>query len=475
MNYKKAYLYIILIIAISFVNCKNNSNEEKNVKNDTADMEYVSEKTEDDGYNWYEYRKNYGTDSIQCAVVDAEGHFLTRIYQGLSYNYNINLFEGAISYTDPDHSHEVYGYEFLDKNLNVLIPSELLICAISRRDFKDEDEETQLYTSIRKIDPFNILGKGEKYGEGCLDKDLNEVLMPIYERVAIAKPSKNSSDAEKRLLVKFDDKYFVTDYIFNDGEIKKTREPEFKGFFSYNIGGDNSVVEVLLYDKRLILHHNITEDRFSSSFLRFLTLYSPTEEDGIMKFYRHNGKSYYEVDEEYNITLVQDYYDDDDNYVYNRYPFHRMYGDAHGRLKKYEDAYYSYFEDIKSKVRMNGSMTSEELWAFGQGIPEELPHGSTSNSGQTAAPIITAPSQPMSPGVYNPGSSNSEYNEGSHTVSTPSSSDSPCQKCYGTGQCNTCNGTGEIWNEYGMSGKSICPNCRGHKGLCSRCGGSGRR
>lgn len=49
-----------------------------------------------------------------------------------------------------------------------------------------------------------------------------------------------------------------------------------------------------------------------------------------------------------------------------------------------------------------------------------------------------------------------------------------CHLCFGTGVCQTCNGKGIADSPY-TGGYMDCPNCyTGHKGKCSKCGGTGK-
>ena len=88
-----------------------------------------------------------------------------------------------------------------------------------------------------------------------------------------------------------------------------------------------------------------------------------------------------------------------------------------------------------------------------------------SNTWNTA-PVYTAPTTVSSgSSTYSSGSSTS-------TSGSSSSSDRSCRVCYGLGKCRTCNGNGQYFDTF--TSKYIkCPNCT--NGLCTSCGGSGRK
>ena len=88
-----------------------------------------------------------------------------------------------------------------------------------------------------------------------------------------------------------------------------------------------------------------------------------------------------------------------------------------------------------------------------------------SNTWNTA-PVYTAPTTVSSgSSTYSSGSSTS-------TSGSSSSSDRSCRVCYGLGKCRTCNGNRQYFDTF--TSKYIkCPNCT--NGLCTSCGGSGRK
>ena len=64
----------------------------------------------------------------------------------------------------------------------------------------------------------------------------------------------------------------------------------------------------------------------------------------------------------------------------------------------------------------------------------------------------------------------------SSRFTSSSSSGSMCRLCAGTGKCKTCNGKGYYYNPLDISKTVACPNCqRNHNGVCSSCGGSGKK
>ena len=62
--------------------------------------------------------------------------------------------------------------------------------------------------------------------------------------------------------------------------------------------------------------------------------------------------------------------------------------------------------------------------------------------------------------------------DGSSRTSNSASSGRSCRVCYGSGKCRTCNGNGTYWDSLNGNRKK-CPNCS--NGLCTSCGGSGKR
>ena len=78
-------------------------------------------------------------------------------------------------------------------------------------------------------------------------------------------------------------------------------------------------------------------------------------------------------------------------------------------------------------------------------------------------PTYTAPAT-----TYGTGSSSPSSTGGTSS----SSSGRSCGVCYGSGKCRTCNGNGTFWDSLNGNRKK-CPNCT--NGLCTSCGGSGKK
>lgn len=87
----------------------------------------------------------------------------------------------------------------------------------------------------------------------------------------------------------------------------------------------------------------------------------------------------------------------------------------------------------------------------------------------SSMPVVT--SVPVVVPVSTTGTSSS-YDGGTSS----SSGGRDCGLCLGTGKCKTCNGRGYYY-EIGIgSGRHACPNCQSnHNGVCSSCGGTGKR
>ncbi len=79
------------------------------------------------------------------------------------------------------------------------------------------------------------------------------------------------------------------------------------------------------------------------------------------------------------------------------------------------------------------------------------------------------------PATYSSGTTT--YSSGSSSSSTSSSSSGSsrsCRVCYGSGKCRTCNGNGKYFDDsLGNGSMRKCPNCT--NGLCTSCGGTGRK
>lgn len=83
----------------------------------------------------------------------------------------------------------------------------------------------------------------------------------------------------------------------------------------------------------------------------------------------------------------------------------------------------------------------------------------------------TAPTYNTS-ATYSSGSSSFTSGSSTSTSSSSSSSGRSCGVCYGLGKCRTCNGKGTYFDD--LNGKyNKCPNCT--NGLCTSCGGTGRK
>ena len=72
-------------------------------------------------------------------------------------------------------------------------------------------------------------------------------------------------------------------------------------------------------------------------------------------------------------------------------------------------------------------------------------------------------------------SSSSTYGSSSSSRISPSTHVSDCRLCYGLGTCRTCEGKGYYYNSLDLSKTVTCPNCHNHDGLCTSCGGTGKK
>ena len=110
--------YALLCLTIFVIGCKRTSTNDNDGK---ANMVFVSEQTESDGYKWYRYQKNYGTDSIETAIVDKNGNYLSRIFSLVTYgctyrDYSGKGFETSVIMDNPVTGEHTYGHGYIDEN-----------------------------------------------------------------------------------------------------------------------------------------------------------------------------------------------------------------------------------------------------------------------------------------------------------------------------------------------------------------------
>lgn len=475
-----------------FLNCLICScdNKRKKTKSEDAIMKYVKEKTESDGSKWYVYEKNEGKDSLGIAIVDKNGNFLTRIFNNMTYDTNSGSicskkgFKTSYCFINPETGEKRYGDGFIDQNLSELLYPEFGSRIINQQVDCGFSNTSKLYYNeiYRSVNPFTKGDKETDYKFGCYDKDWNVILMPIYEKICYSYKRDSEYKYDERFCVKYRNRWYSTNLkLDEDGHVTSARSPAKKGFYKYIVRDCPMYLsdhiwesELLYFTDYICMLNNEAHDIPDEQELIMLDFSGYKDGNRIYKF---TDRKYYEYDGE-DFYFVHDYYDSDNNHVYNRAKLYKVNKDAYDRLNEYEDAYKNYFNEIEKQIKNHGFITNEKLWALQKMIPDVKDSRSNNNA------IIDGPGSvyPIQQALSNIDTDcNDIENNSNQQTEMNERKWRDCSHCHGKGTvirdshiATYGNDTQKYCSECGRSyfastGHShvICPVCHGNKGFWS--------
>lgn len=483
------HCFAFLCIVFFVIGCKKSSTNDNTGK---ADMEFVSEQIESDGYKWYRYQKNYGTDSIETAIVDMSGNYLSRLFSIVSYgcnfgDYSSTGFETAIRIEDPVSGEYIYGHGYVDENYEEKLIPEYGCSYGTKRigvQYFEYDAPSMFYIETTRR---QLYKESKSYVHGCYDKEWNLILMPIYDLLVYSVGGNflRDDNIEERFCVQYNGLWYATNMkLDSSGLREEARHPEKKGFyrcsFSNRLKDDYSWKGELLYFNDYIC---ISKGIPGNSDYNVIYRYNLTDNNSGIRKYKISEKTYYEYDGD-DFFYVTDYYDDD-NHVFTRAKLYEIESNAYSLLSKYEEAYRMYFSEINKQISQNGFMHSEDIYKLHLSmIPGVQPHRGSMSNGTDNSSMPLYPTQSMNPNIYdsNDGSYGGNIsNGGSQSQQQHQRTWRECSHCHGKGTVVRDSYTATYGNDhqvycsecgrsyYASSGHShvTCPICHGDKGFWS--------